>query len=123
YSCGFQIASLPEPRGVSGSMKIGRIILIAVSESCCSPAKEDRLTGAEFGAWTQHSFANLSRISGNCSVELKKIPDNSVEWGVSIAVFTRHLTNTLKVLHSRQYKASQESIQHINHYRQPDVSS
>ena len=43
-------------------MKIGRIILIAVSEYCCSPAKEDRLTGAEFGAWTQHSFANLSRI-------------------------------------------------------------
>jgi len=69
-------------------MKIGRIILIAVSESCCSPAKEDRLTGAEFGAWTQHSFANLSRIYDIwCSVELKKMPDNSVEWGASIAVF------------------------------------
>jgi hypothetical protein len=34
-----------------------------VSESCCSPAKENRLTGAKvIGAWTQHSFANLSRI-------------------------------------------------------------
>ncbi len=30
-------------------MKIGRTILIAVSESCCSPAKENLLTGAEFG--------------------------------------------------------------------------
>src|SRR5207245_11519519 len=38
---------LPEPRGISGSMKIGRTILIAVSESCCSPAKENRLTGAK----------------------------------------------------------------------------
>ena len=40
-----------------------RTILVAVSESCCSPAKENRLTGAKvIGAWTQHSSANLSRI-------------------------------------------------------------
>jgi len=41
---------------------IGRTILIAVSESCCSPAKENRLTGAKvIGAWTQHSLAFMMR--------------------------------------------------------------
>ncbi len=60
-----------------------RRLLDAVSESCCSPAKENRLTGAKVigGLDTALQTSLEFTTSRNCSVELKKIPDNSVEWG------------------------------------------